>query len=146
MRRFFSRSLIVLLAVFLLPASAHAQAAITGVIRDASGGVLPGVTVEAASPVLRSLPASGVVQLRFGEHGVRLFFMPHEFGPGRVELRAREQSSCALQLAEYFQCGFRRARRECRVEHEREPPVMSGHHPREVEIVRHWHGAPVGAL
>ena len=29
-----------------------AQAAITGVVRDASGGVLPGVTVEAASPVL----------------------------------------------------------------------------------------------
>ncbi|MGH9254489.1 MAG: carboxypeptidase regulatory-like domain-containing protein, partial [Vicinamibacterales bacterium] len=29
-----------------------AQAALTGVVRDASGGVLPGVTVEAASPVL----------------------------------------------------------------------------------------------
>ena len=29
-----------------------AQAAITGVVKDASGGVLPGVTVEAASPVL----------------------------------------------------------------------------------------------
>jgi hypothetical protein len=29
-----------------------AQAAITGVVRDTSGGVLPGVTVEAASPVL----------------------------------------------------------------------------------------------
>ncbi|HEY3043395.1 MAG TPA: carboxypeptidase regulatory-like domain-containing protein [Vicinamibacterales bacterium] len=52
MRRFFSRSLIVLLAVLLLPAAAYAQAAITGLVRDASGGVLPGVTVEAASPVL----------------------------------------------------------------------------------------------
>ena len=30
----------------------YAQAAITGVVKDASGGVLPGVTVEAASPVL----------------------------------------------------------------------------------------------
>jgi hypothetical protein len=35
-----------------LPAAAYAQAAITGVVRDTSGGVLPGVTVEAASPVL----------------------------------------------------------------------------------------------
>ena len=36
----------------LLPAAAWAQSSITGVVRDASGGVLPGVTVEAASPVL----------------------------------------------------------------------------------------------
>jgi hypothetical protein len=36
----------------LLPAAAFAQAAITGVVKDASGAVLPGVTVEATSPVL----------------------------------------------------------------------------------------------
>jgi hypothetical protein len=36
----------------LLPAAAYAQAAITGVVKDASGAVLPGVTVEAASSVL----------------------------------------------------------------------------------------------
>jgi hypothetical protein len=36
----------------LLPVSVFAQAAITGVVRDSSGGVLPGVTVEAASPAL----------------------------------------------------------------------------------------------
>jgi len=36
----------------LAPSLALAQAAITGVVRDASGAVLPGVTVEAASPVL----------------------------------------------------------------------------------------------
>src|SRR3954470_21150205 len=35
----------------LLPASAYAQS-IAGVVQDASGGVLPGVTVEASSPVL----------------------------------------------------------------------------------------------
>jgi hypothetical protein len=40
------------LVVLLLPAAAYAQAAITGVVRDASGAVLPGATVEAASPVL----------------------------------------------------------------------------------------------
>src|SRR5215831_4037176 len=36
----------------LLPSIAWSQAAITGVVKDASGGVLPGVTVEAASPAL----------------------------------------------------------------------------------------------
>jgi hypothetical protein len=44
--------LAVALALLLLPSAAHAQAAITGVVKDASGGVLPGATVEAASPVL----------------------------------------------------------------------------------------------
>jgi hypothetical protein len=39
-------------AVVFLPAVAFAQGSITGVVRDASGGVLPGVTVEAASPAL----------------------------------------------------------------------------------------------
>ena len=42
----------VLSVVLFLPAAAFAQAAITGVVRDTSGAVLPGVTVEAASPVL----------------------------------------------------------------------------------------------
>jgi carboxypeptidase family protein len=36
----------------LLPIVASAQAVISGVVRDASGAVLPGVTVEAASPAL----------------------------------------------------------------------------------------------
>jgi hypothetical protein len=40
-------------AVLWLPASAWAQASgIAGVVRDTSGAVLPGVTVEASSPVL----------------------------------------------------------------------------------------------
>ena len=42
-------------SVVLLPVAAHAQeaqGAIAGVARDASGGVLPGVTVEATSPAL----------------------------------------------------------------------------------------------
>src|SRR5688572_697703 len=41
-----------ILAVLLLPASVFAQASVTGTVRDASGGVLPGVTVEASSPAL----------------------------------------------------------------------------------------------
>src|SRR2546429_3145498 len=47
-----SVALAVLSVLLLLPSAAYAQAAITGVVKDASGGVLPGVTVEAASPVL----------------------------------------------------------------------------------------------
>src|SRR5688500_8721044 len=50
------RSLWLALAVFsgfaIAPAAVYAQASITGVVRDASGGVLPGVTVEASSPAL----------------------------------------------------------------------------------------------
>ena len=35
-----------------LPSMAHAQASIAGTVKDTSGAVLPGVTVEAASPAL----------------------------------------------------------------------------------------------
>jgi hypothetical protein len=52
MRTFARRSVAALVVVLLLPAAAFAQAAITGVVRDNTGGVLPGVTVEAASPAL----------------------------------------------------------------------------------------------
>ena len=38
--------------VALFPVAAYAQASIAGTVKDASGGVLPGVTVEAASPAL----------------------------------------------------------------------------------------------
>ena len=38
--------------LLLLPAAASAQSSITGTVRDTSGGVLPGVTVEANSPAL----------------------------------------------------------------------------------------------
>jgi hypothetical protein len=41
-----------ILVVLLLPATGFAQGSLTGTVRDASGGVLPGVTVEAASPAL----------------------------------------------------------------------------------------------
>ena len=46
------RLVIVIAGVALLPSLAHAQSSMAGIIRDASGAVLPGVTVEAASPVL----------------------------------------------------------------------------------------------
>ena len=40
------------LICFALPATAHAQSAFAGVVKDATGAVLPGVTVEASSPAL----------------------------------------------------------------------------------------------
>src|SRR5687767_11081853 len=39
-------------AAMLLPTAAYAQAQIVGQVRDESGGVLPGVTVEASSPAI----------------------------------------------------------------------------------------------
>jgi hypothetical protein len=71
---------ILFAVVFLaLPAVAYAQASIAGVARDTSGAVLPGVTVEAASPALiekvRSVVTDGagqfkIVDLRPGSYSV----------------------------------------------------------------------------
>jgi hypothetical protein len=71
----------VLLGVLLLPGFASAQQAsgIAGLVRDTSGAVLPGVTVEAASPVLiekvRTVVTDGegrysIVELRPGTYAV----------------------------------------------------------------------------
>jgi hypothetical protein len=58
------------MVALLVPAWAHAQdGAIAGVVRDASGAVLPGVTVEASSPVLiekvRTVVTDGTGQYQF---------------------------------------------------------------------------------
>jgi len=51
-RKFFGR-VVLLTAVFVLGAtSAYAQASLAGVVKDTSGAVLSGVTVEASSPAL----------------------------------------------------------------------------------------------
>jgi hypothetical protein len=46
------RALAAVIVFLLAPGVVYAQATLAGTARDASGGVLPGVTVEAASPVL----------------------------------------------------------------------------------------------
>jgi hypothetical protein len=56
MSRVVTRSVATLLLLLLVPTAARAQAAITGLVKDVSGGVLPGVTVEVASPVLIEKP------------------------------------------------------------------------------------------
>src|SRR5690242_14549622 len=60
--------LAVLVAALLVPTAVFAQASITGTVKDSSGAVLPGVTVEAASPVLiekvRSATTDGSGQFR----------------------------------------------------------------------------------
>ena len=72
---------LVLLTLVLVPTLAAAQTStISGTVRDASGGVLPGVTVEASSPALiektRSTVTSGsgtysIVSLRPGVYTVK---------------------------------------------------------------------------
>jgi len=70
MKAFAVRAL-MLAGVVLLPAVAHAQATLSGTVRDPSGGVLPGVTVEASSPALiekvRTTVTDGTGQYRLTE-------------------------------------------------------------------------------
>src|SRR3954471_6466414 len=79
MDRMAVRAAVALLAAFLIPAAAFAQASITGVVKDPSGAVLPGVTVEASSPALieksRTVVTDGggqyrIVDLRPGTYSV----------------------------------------------------------------------------
>ena len=66
--RAFNRLVLVLATVVVLPGLAAAQGSIAGFVRDSSGAVLPGVTVEASSPALleksRSVDADGSGQIR----------------------------------------------------------------------------------
>jgi hypothetical protein len=52
MRRLVLSAAIVCVAVFMFSREASAQASIAGVVKDGTGAVLPGVTVEASSPAL----------------------------------------------------------------------------------------------
>ena len=47
-----ARTLTFIVCCLLGPVAAWAQATVAGEVKDASGAVLPGVTVEAASPAL----------------------------------------------------------------------------------------------
>jgi len=78
MRRFVGTKF-ALMAFLLMPAATYAQGSIAGSVRDASGAVLPGVTVEASSPALiektRAVVTDGtgqykIVDLRPGTYAV----------------------------------------------------------------------------
>ena len=84
------------LAALLLPRWSHAQASISGVVRDVSGAVLPGVTVEASSPALiektRTVVTDGtgqyrIVDLRPGTYAVS--YALQGFATVRAEPRRR---------------------------------------------------------
>jgi Carboxypeptidase regulatory-like domain len=71
--------LALLTGLVLIPATARAQSSIAGVVKDTSGAVMPGVTVEASSPALiekvRSVVTDGqgqykIVDLRPGVYAV----------------------------------------------------------------------------
>src|SRR6266850_6984345 len=66
--RVWSRILLVLGAILVLPSAAAAQGSVAGIVKDASGAVLPGVTVEASSPALiektRSVVTDGAGQYK----------------------------------------------------------------------------------
>jgi Carboxypeptidase regulatory-like domain len=80
MRGFLVAAFFLATTYVLVPTSAHAQqVSITGVVRDTSGAVLPGVAVEASSPALiekvRSVTTDGtgqyrIVDLRPGDYTV----------------------------------------------------------------------------
>jgi hypothetical protein len=74
-----SRAILFVVTWLVLPVSAFAQASIAGVVKDTSGAVLPGVSVEASSPALiekvRTVATDGngeyrIVDLRPGTYTV----------------------------------------------------------------------------
>src|SRR5712691_11680745 len=60
------RAIVVFLSMATVPAAAYAQGSIVGTVKDPSGAVLPGVTVEGSSPALiektRSVVTGGTGQ------------------------------------------------------------------------------------
>src|SRR5436190_19242163 len=64
------RAILILVSLAAIPTVAFAQASIVGTVRDASGAVLPGVTVEASSPALIE-KARSVVTNSVGQYSIQ---------------------------------------------------------------------------
>src|SRR5580765_8193623 len=81
MRRVVLSCAVVCAAVFFVPRSTSAQdrAAITGVVKDSSGAVMPGVLVEASSPVLIEKTRSAITDSS-GQYKIV------DLGPGTYEV------------------------------------------------------------
>ena len=91
---------LLLLGLLTFPRLAHAQT-IAGTVRDASGGVLPGVSVEAASPVLIEKVRTGVTdgtgQFRSLQEAIAAVL-----GPGfelLADLEVAYRCGCSLERA-----------------------------------------------
>src|SRR5207245_1240499 len=92
----------------LLPGAASAQSSLAGIVKDASGAVLPGVTVEASSPALIEGSRSGIsdekgqykiVDLRPGIYTV-VFTLPgfNTFKRDGIELPANFTATVNAEL------------------------------------------------
>src|SRR6187431_3607919 len=99
----------VALLLLLVPVAAEAQSAFAGVVRDTSGAVMPGVTVEAASPVLIEKVRSAVtdengayriVDLRPGTYSLT-FTLPgfSTFAREGVELQSNFTATINVELS-----------------------------------------------
>jgi hypothetical protein len=97
------------LAMIFMPGIASAQSAISGLVTDTSGGILPGVTVEAASDALiekvRSVVSDGqgrysIVDLRPGTYKVT-FTLPgfSSFVRDHIELSANFNATVNAEMA-----------------------------------------------
>jgi hypothetical protein len=96
-------TLSVLACLVLLPSLAYAQATLTGTVRDTSGGVLPGVTVEASSPVLiekvRTAVTDGAGQYRIIDLRPGLYTITYNLSGFSPVRRADVQISGAGTIA-----------------------------------------------
>ena len=93
------RTIVALGSLVVVPATALAQASIVGTVKDASGAVLPGVTVEASSPALiektRSVTTNGAGQysiedLRPGTYTVTFSLAGFSDGQARRDRAERQ--------------------------------------------------------
>ena len=124
MRRVTAACLVLVGLIVLAPSVAFAQATITGIVKDASGAVLPGVTVEAASPDLiekvRTATTDGdgqyrIIDLRGGTYSVTFSL------PGFSTVRRED-----IQLAGTFVAGINA---ELKVGALQETVVVTGESP-----------------
>jgi len=109
-RRFFGRAFLLVIASFvLLPAMAQAQSVFTGTVKDTSGAVMPGVTVEAASPVLIEKVKSAItdenglyriVDLRPGTYSLT-FTLPgfNTITRAAIELQSNFTATISVELS-----------------------------------------------
>jgi len=89
MQRMLGVGVLLLACLLILPALASAQSQITGLVKDESGAVLPGATVEAASPVLIEKMKSAVTD----DQGHSLFPSPVTFS-GLLNGTLSRDSAC----------------------------------------------------